>query len=97
MKNKHTHTQSISLARATLLSGFILALSGCAHAPSINILGSFFPSWMLCGLIGIVLTVLVRLWFLRIKLEPELISPLVLVYPCLTAFFTFSLWLLFFS
>ena len=37
------------------------------------------------------------LFFLRIKLEEKLLLPLVLVYPCLTAFFTFTIWLLFFS
>jgi hypothetical protein len=42
------------------------------------------------------LAALVRLFFVRIKLEPEL-APLILVYPCLAAFFTFSLWLIFFS
>lgn len=70
---------------------------GCSRAPSINLLGSFFPSWMLCGVIGILLTVGVRLIFVRIGLEQDLLFPLILVYPCLTAFFTFTLWLLFFS
>jgi hypothetical protein len=71
-------------------------LEGCSRAPSFNILGSFFPSWILCGLIGILLTVAVRLLFVRYNFEQQL-SPLILVYPCLTAFFTFTLWLLFFS
>ena len=71
-------------------------LSGCSRAPSFNILGSFFPAWILCGLIGILLTVAARLVFVRYQFEQEL-SPLILVYPCLTAFFTFTLWLLFFS
>jgi hypothetical protein len=60
-------------------------------------MGSFFPSWMLCGVIGILLTVAVRLFFIRINLEQDLVFPLIVVYPCLTAFFTFTLWLLFFS
>jgi hypothetical protein len=37
------------------------------------------------------------LFFVRINLENELLAPLILVYPCLTAFFTFTLWLVFFS
>jgi hypothetical protein len=37
-----------------------------------------------------------RWFFVRVKFEQEL-SPLILVYPCLSAFFTFTLWLLFFS
>jgi hypothetical protein len=46
--------------------------------------------------IGILLAVALRLFFVRIKLEAQL-KPLILVYPCLALFFTFTLWLLFFS
>lgn len=74
----------------------MLSATGCSRAPTFNILGSFFPSWILCGLIGILLAVAVRLVFVRTKLEQELL-PLIVVYPCLAAFFTFTLWLLFFS
>jgi hypothetical protein len=74
-----------------------LLITGCSRAPSFNILGSFFPSWMLCGVIGILLTVAVRLFFVRVDLEQYLVLPLIVVYPCLTALFTFTLWLLFFS
>jgi hypothetical protein len=49
-----------------------------------------------CGVIGILLAVVVRVWFVRINFEKEL-SPLIVVYPCLAAFFTFTVWLLFFS
>jgi hypothetical protein len=73
-----------------------LLASGCSRAPSFNILGSFFPAWILCGVIGILLAVVVRLFFVRIKLEAHL-SPMILVYPCLAAFFTFTVWLVFFS
>jgi hypothetical protein len=70
--------------------------AACSRAPTFNILGSFFPSWILCGLLGIVLTVAARWLLVRAELEQHL-SPLVVVYPCLTAFFTFTIWLLFFS
>jgi hypothetical protein len=74
----------------------ILLASGCSRAPTFNILGSFFPSWILCGIIGLLLTAVARVFLVRIKLEQEL-SPIIVVYPCLTAFFTFTLWLVFFS
>jgi hypothetical protein len=73
-----------------------LLIAGCSRAPSFNILGSFFPAWILCGVIGILLAAVTRLFFVRIKLEAQL-SPLIVVYPCLAAFFTFTLWLVFFS
>src|ERR1700746_1347039 len=78
-------------------SAAMLMLAGCSRAPTFNILGSFFPAWILCGVIGILLAVVVRLFFVRIKLEDQLLAPLILVYPCLTALFTFALWLVFFS
>jgi len=74
----------------------ILSVCGCSRAPTFNILGSFFPSWILCGIIGVLLTVAVRLIFVKIQFEQE-IGPLILVYPCLAAFFTFTTWLVFFS
>jgi hypothetical protein len=84
------------VAKAAMASAVLQCAAACSRAPSFNILGSFFPSWILCGVIGIVLTVIARLFFVRIKLEPQL-TPLILVYPCLAAFFTFTTWLLFFS
>src|SRR5271163_2383508 len=94
--------KSNSLIRRRLLrllasgSPALLLAAGCSRAPTFNILGSFFPSWILCGIIGILLAVIVRLYFVRIKLEEQL-TPLIVVYPCLAAFFTFTIWLLFFS
>jgi hypothetical protein len=73
-----------------------LLMTGCSRAPSFNILGSFFPAWLLCGVLGTALAVIARVVFARTGFEKEL-SPLIVVYPCLAAFFTFSIWLIFFS
>ena len=105
MQNGHRVTRDVSstgrrrrvrVAIAAASSVATLLGTGCSRAPSFNILGSFFPSWILCGVIGILLSAGVRLFFVRIKLEEQM-APLILVYPCLAAFFTFTLWLLFFS
>ena len=93
MTRKLNRWRRIELAAA---SPALLLAAGCSRAPTFNILGSFFPSWILCGIIGIVLAVILRLYFVRIKLEEQL-TPLIVVYPCLAAFFTFIIWLLFFS
>ncbi|MBV8866102.1 MAG: DUF1656 domain-containing protein [Acidobacteriaceae bacterium] len=74
----------------------VISLTSCDRAPAFNILGSYFPSWMLCMLLAIVLTVGVRLLVRRFGIEDRL-EPLVATYPCLTACFAFSMWLLFFS
>ena len=86
----------LRVATAPLSFAAAVTLAGCSRAPTFNILGSFFPAWILCSVIGILLAVALRLFFVRIKLEAQL-KPLILVYPCLALFFTFTLWLLFFS
>lgn len=89
----HTALRGARMAIACLTA---LSVGGCSRAPTVNILGSFFPSWILCGVLGLLLTVAVRLIFVKTKFEQE-IAPLILVYPCLAAFFTFTIWLVFFS
>lgn len=69
-------------------------LSGCSRAPSFEIVGSLFPAWLLCLIVGILLATVAR-WLLLRK-EIVLIWP-ILVYPSLAALFTFLLWLMFFS
>ncbi len=86
----------LRIAAIVSCAASILLATGCSRAPSFNILGSFFPSWILCGVLGILLTVAVRVLFVRVDFEKEL-SPLILIYPCLALFFTFSIWLVFFS
>jgi hypothetical protein len=68
-------------------------LVSCSRAPSVDILGSFFPTWLLCFVVAIVLTAFVRLGLQRLHLQ---IAFPILVYPSLAAFFTFALWLIFF-
>ena len=83
-------------ARTTLALLLAPTLAGCSRAPTFNILGSFFPSWLICLIAGICLAALVYWILARYKLE-NLIAWPVLIYPCLAAFFSFLLWLVFFS
>jgi hypothetical protein len=70
-------------------------LSGCRGAPSINLVGSFFPAWMLCVGLGVIGALLLRNAFVRTEVEPHL-GPLPLVYFCLWMLITLGSWLLFF-
>ena len=72
-----------------------LVFTGCGRAPAINILGSFFPAWMICLTAGVVLAFVVRLILLRYRLETE-VGPLALFYPCVVILTTCLLWLIFF-
>ena len=87
----------IRASRTTfLLLPAIFLPCGCAHSPTIDVLGSYFPAWMACIIIGLVITLIVRLLligfgiysFLRLKS---------LVFPCMLIFFTLTVWLVFFK
>ena len=68
-------------------------VAGCTRAPSVDILGSFFPAWLFCFTLGVALTVCVR-WAVS-RLHFKVAFP-ILMYSSLAAFFTFALWLIFF-
>jgi hypothetical protein len=67
----------------------LLMLTGCGRAPAFDILGSFFPAWLICLVAAIVMTVASRAVLARYV---EIAWP-VLVYPSLTAIYTLALWL----
>jgi hypothetical protein len=72
----------------------LLLLASCSRAPSFDIVGSFFPAWLVCLIVAIVLTALTG-WLLRLLHIPVAVPTL--TYPSLTALFTFALWLIFFG
>ncbi len=74
----------------------LVLTSGCGLAPSVNILGSFFPAWLISIVTGVVLTVLVRQVFVATKITPYL-RPAGLVYPCLASLLIFATWLVLFG
>jgi hypothetical protein len=77
-------------------SPFALAIAGCSGRPSFNILGSYFPSWLVCLGIAIGLTFLAHLFVSTKKLADQL-WPLPIVYSSLVCFFSCTLWLIFFE
>ena len=84
---------SVRAMRPVLLALPVLA-AGCD--PVIDVFGSFFPAWVVCMTVGIVLAAIARLAIDRAGLEEHL-GPLLLVYPCLALMITMLTWLLFFS
>jgi hypothetical protein len=70
----------------------LCAISGCSGSPSRNILGSYFPSWMVCALVGLVVALIARAALKAGGLLGELpVPPLVLL--CIGCAATFALWL----
>jgi hypothetical protein len=79
------------LRNAPGMAMVLFALGGCSSAPSRSILGSYFPSWMICALIAMALTIVVRAGLAKAGVEVP--APIV-VYLAMTMAFSFGLWLL---
>jgi hypothetical protein len=71
----------------------VIAVASCA--PVVQFAGAAFPGWMLCALVGVLLTLAARSALAALGIEPHL-RPLPLVYLCLGLTFAFATWLLFF-
>ena len=88
-----THASRQAANQRLLVYLVVFLLEGCSRTPSVDILGSFFPAWLICFATGSLLTALARLILMRLHMKLDL--P-VLAYPALAALLTFSLWLMFF-
>jgi len=66
------------------------------QSPTVDVLGSYFPAWMVCILSGLTLT-FIAYWIVQFrKLKPYL-GPAPLIYSCLMIIFTFATWILFYQ
>ena len=78
-------------AAATLASAATLA--ACSASPSRNILGSYFPTWMICALLGLLGVVALRTALGKAGIDAMLPIPVV-VYLCWWLSVTLAIWLL---
>ncbi len=77
----------------------VLLLAGCRsmrdHSPTIDVLGSYFPAWIACIVVGLTLTLVARQLLVGFNLNSHL-HPAALVYFCMMLLFTLAVWLAFF-
>ena len=80
-----------------LIGALVFVLRPLSHrSPTIDILGSYFPAWMICIVSGLTLT-LVAHWIVQMcHLKPYL-GPAPLIYSSLMIIFTFATWILFYQ
>jgi hypothetical protein len=83
------------MPRLCFTAAGLIFLTGCRGAPSISLMGSFFPGWMLCIGIGLIGAILLRQVFIKTAVEPHL-GPRPVIYFCLWLLISTGSWLLFF-
>lgn len=72
-----------------LLLGLALAGCGAPASPSLPLFGAYFPSWLICGAIGVLGALAGRVLFIRLGVDEGL--PLrSLVYICLALLIAFA-------
>ena len=80
-----------------LIGALVFVVRPLSHrSPTIDILGSYFPAWMICIVSGLTLT-LVAHWIVQVYHLKPYLGPAPLVYSCLTIIFTFATWILFYQ
>src|SRR5262245_23845898 len=73
-----------------------LPVAACNSAPTMDLLGSYFPAWMLCAVLGIVAAIIIRQLLAMTGIGDYVVAPL-LTYAGLAVSATLLAWLLWFG
>ena len=96
MKARPTVLNFVGVGAAVVVFAFLAVRIFSHHSPTVDVLGSYFPAWMICIVSGLMLT-LVAHWIVQVcHLKPYL-GPAPLIYSCLMIIFTFAIWILFYQ
>jgi len=82
--------------RAFWRTAIALPVSGCSYAPTLNLLGSYFPAWMLCAVLGVAAAVIIRQILGVAGINEYVVAPL-LTYAALAVSATLLAWLFWFG
>lgn len=87
---------AVAAVAALLVIAFIAVQLFSHHSPTIDILGSYFPAWMICIISGLALT-LVAHWIIQMCQLKRYLGPAPIIYSSLMIIFTFATWILFYQ
>ena len=74
----------------------VLPVAGCNYSPTLDLLGSYFPAWMLCAVVGIIAAIMIRQILAVAGISNYVVAPL-LTYAGLAVSATLLAWLLWFG
>ena len=87
---------TIAAGLVLLLIAFFAVQVLSHHSPTVDVLGSYFPAWMVCILSGLTLTLIAH-WIVEFRNLKPYLGPAPLIYSCLMIIFTFATWILFYQ
>jgi len=85
-----------ALGLGVVILWFVAVRISSHHSPTVDILGSYFPAWMICILSGLTLTFIAH-WLIQLGNLKPYVGPAPLIYSCLMIIFTFATWILFYQ
>lgn len=96
MKTNRTVAKLIAGAFLLLVLLFGASRFSSHHSLTVDVLGSYFPAWMVCIVSGLILTLIAH-WIVQVRNLRPYLGPAPLIYSCLMIAFTFATWLLFYQ
>ena len=96
MKKRRVILRFVGIAIALLVVIFLAVQFSGHHSPTVDVLGSYFPAWMVCILSGLALTLIAH-WIVQVGNLKPYIGPAPLIYSSLMIIFTFATWILFYQ
>jgi hypothetical protein len=96
MRIRRTVLKVAAFGVAVAVLCLVAARISSDHSPTVDILGSYFPAWMVCILSGLALTLLAN-WIVQVGNLKPYIGPAPLIYSSLMIIFTFATWILFYQ
>ena len=96
MRTIRTILKFVAAGFVVVVLFFIATRASNHHSLTVDILGSYFPAWMVCILSGLALTLIAH-WIIQVRNLKSYIGPAALIYSCLMIIFTFATWILFYQ
>ncbi|MEY2485380.1 MAG: hypothetical protein QOH39_1028 [Verrucomicrobiota bacterium] len=96
MRTSRTVLKFAALGLAVVVLCFAAGRISSHRSPTIDLLGSYFPAWMVCILSGLALTLIAH-WIVQVGNLKPYIGPAPLIYSSLMIIFTFATWILFYQ
>jgi hypothetical protein len=93
MKTRRAILRFVGIAVVLLVLIFLAVQLSGHHSPTVDVLGSYFPAWMVCILSGLALTLIAH-WIVQVGNLKPYIGPAPLIYSSLMIIFTFATWIL---
>jgi uncharacterized protein involved in cysteine biosynthesis len=96
MKTRRAILRFVGIAVALLIVILLAVQLSSDYSPTVDVLGSYFPAWMVCILSGLALTLIAH-WIVQVGNLKPYIGPAPLIYSSLMIIFTFATWILFYQ